>query len=209
MGIKTFIKSKIDLYIFKKRYRKINLHNETSPANIFRIEKISVGNFTYGLIDVTDWSDLQVKLEIGHFCSIAPGVKFILAGDHFMQNLSTFPFKAKFGLVNFEATSNGSIVIKDDVWICANSIILSGVTIGQGAVIAAGSVVTKDIPPYAIVAGVPAKIIKYRFSSNIISKLLTIDYSKVKKDDVIKNINLWYEAVKEDSIENQLTGIRK
>jgi acetyltransferase-like isoleucine patch superfamily enzyme len=209
MGFKSFIHGNIKLYLFKRKYRNLNPHNETSPAGIFRMERVSVGNFTYGLIDVTDWSELPVRLEIGNFCSIAPGVKFILAGDHFIQNVSTFPFKAKFGLVSFEALSNGSIVIKDDVWICANSIILSGVTIGQGAVVAAGSVVSKDIPPYAIVAGVPAKVIKYRFSSDLITKLLTIDYSKIKREDVVKNINAWYEGVTGDSIENQLNGILK
>lgn len=73
--------------------------------------------------------------------------------------------------VKHEATSKGDIVVKDDVWIGYGSIILSGVHIGQGAVIAAGSVVSHDVPPYAIVGGVPARLIKYRFSEEMTKKL--------------------------------------
>ena len=84
-----------------------------------------------------------------------------------------------------EATSKGKIEISDDVWIGTNALILSGVHIGKGAVVAAGSVVTKDVPPFAIVGGVPAKVIKYRFPDDIIACLMKCDYSNIS-DDMIK-----------------------
>ena len=74
--------------------------------------------------------------------------------------------------------TNGDIVVGDDVWVGQRAIIMSGVNIGQGAVIGAGAIVTKNVPPYAIVGGIPAKVIRYRFSEELIQELLKIDYSK-------------------------------
>lgn len=87
-----------------------------------------------------------------------------------------------------EALSKGDIVIEDDVWVGENALILSGVTIRQGAIVAAGAVVTKDVEPYSIVAGIPAKIIKYRFSEELRKELLNIDipalFDTFKEDDM-------------------------
>lgn len=94
-----------------------------------------------------------------------------------------------------EALSKGDIIINDDVWIGCNAIILSGVNIGQGAVVAAGAVVTNDIPPYAIVGGVPAKVIKYRFETAIIDELLKVDYSKLTDEAIKQNIEKLYEPL--------------
>lgn len=85
-----------------------------------------------------------------------------------------------------EAYSNGPIVVSDDVWSGIDTMVMSGVTIGQGAVVAARSVVVKDVPPYAIVGGNPAKIIKYRFSSEIIEKLLKVNFKKLNKKEFLK-----------------------
>ena len=123
--------------------------------------------------------DKKEKLVIGNYCFISPDVYFILASDHSVNHLSTFPFLVRVLEMENEALSKGDIIIKDDVFIGLNSIILSGVNIGQGAIVNAGSVVTKDIPPYAIVEGSPAKIVNYRFEPEIIKKLLQIDYSKI------------------------------
>jgi virginiamycin A acetyltransferase len=205
----SYFKNVVVYFLFIRRYRKANSHNQTSPGNIFRLSRICVGNYSYGTIDITDYSNEPTRVEIGHFCSIAPGVKFILGGDHFTQNLSCFPFKVKFGLTEREAPSKGSILVKDDVWIGANCIILAGVTIGQGAVVAAGCVVTKDIPPYAIVAGIPGGIVKYRFSEKIIDKLLTINFSKINKEDIVKNVDFWYEPVDQTNIDELIEKIQK
>ena len=120
------------------------------------------------------------KLIIGKFCSIACGVQFLFnSANHTKKSLSTYPFPLFFeewGLDIRDVASawdnKGDIVIGNDVWIGLNATILDGVTIGDGAIVAAGAVVTKDVPPYAVVAGVPAKIIKYRFTESQIDFLL-------------------------------------
>ena len=95
----------------------------------------------------------------------------------------------------FEAISNGDIIIEDDVWIGENAVILSGVHIGQGAVIAAGAVVTRDIPPYSIVAGVPAKILRYRFDQDVINELLKIDFGSLTRRDIKIHEQELYETI--------------
>lgn len=183
---KKLIKS-IKLYLFKKKWRKLNQHNNINPVNIFPMEKVSVGKYSYGPIIVRSWGSLNEKLKIGNFVSIASGVKFILGGNHSIDTITTYPFKVKFLEEKMEAWSKGSVIIKDDVWIGMDVIIMSGVTIEQGVIIAAGSVVTKDVPPYAIVGGNPAKIIKYRFSEEIVQEMKKIEWNKIKIDN-IKNV---------------------
>ena len=93
--------------------------------------------------------------------------------------------------------SKGDITVDNDVWIGYGATIMSGVHIGQGAIVAAGAVVTKDVPPYAIVGGVPAKVIKYRFEPELIKELLKIDYSKLTKEKVEKHIDDLYAELKD------------
>lgn len=190
----SYIKSKIIFFKEKIKWRKKNRNNSTSIVNCFDQDSVSVGNFTYGPLNVIK-SQKEGKLSIGHFCSIADGVKFILGSEHPTNCLSTFPFKVKMLGKEYEAQSKGDIIIGDDVWIATNAIILSGVSVGQGAVIGAGAVVTKDVPSYAIVGGVPAKVIKYRFDKEVIEKLLRIDFSKIGKDFVSKNSDLIYSEI--------------
>lgn len=149
------------------------------------------------------------KLSIGNFCSIGPNVTFLLAADHNLTLISTFPFKVKVLGEGMESgPQKGNIDVEDDVWIGLNATICAGVHIGQGAVIAAGAVVTDNVPPYAIVGGVPAKIIKYRFTKELIQELLQIDYSKVSKEDIEKNLNLFYQPVTKESIEKLLAHLK-
>ena len=161
---------------FKKEWQKKNSNNWTYPANIFDTDLVEVGRCTYGRIDIR--SNTKNMLKIGNFCSIADKVTFMLGIDHPTNLISTYPFKNYF-FNGISAISKGDIVLDDDVWIGYNVTILSGVHIGQGAIVAAGAVVTKDVPPYAIIGGVPAKIIKYRFSPNVIEQLLQLDYSQL------------------------------
>ena len=116
-----------------------------------------------------------------------------------MSGVSTYPFKKLMLHGEQEAISKGDIIIEDDVWIGYGAIILSGVHIGQGAAIAAGAVVSKDVPAYAIVGGVPAKIIKYRFSESVRRQLEKIDFSKIENKFVEEHISQLYEEIDENT----------
>lgn len=193
--------SRIKMHNFKKKWRKSNSHNTTFVANQFDVDAVMVGRYTYGTIQVLNHGDKE-HLVIGNFCSIAPGVVFVLNADHYLNHISTFPFQVKCLGEKREATSKGDIVIDDDVWIGYGATILSGTHIGQGAVVAAGAVVSKDVPPYAIVGGVPAKVIRYRFSQSIIGFLLTLDYEKLDAELVQSHIDELYSSIDEMELED-------
>lgn len=182
----------------KLEWRKRNQHNYTKYMNIGNIDSVSIGNYSYGDLSM-QFSKNQTRIKIGHFCSIGKNVFFLPDSNHPLDMISTYPFKTMFGEDNhnLDAISKGDIVIDDDVWIGYNATILSGVHISQGAVVAAGSVVTKDIPPYAIVGGVPAKVIKYRFSDELINELLKIDYGKLTKQMIMEHMEELYSPLKD------------
>ena len=96
-----------------------------------------------------------------------------------MDHLLTYPVQDLITRDGLDARSKGDIQVDDDVWIGCNAMILSGVHIHQGAVVAAGAIVTKDVPPYGIVAGVPAKLVGYRFEEELREKLLDIDFGRI------------------------------
>jgi virginiamycin A acetyltransferase len=135
-----------------------------------------IGDWTYGAPEVYTWGEGTV-LNIGKFCSIAQKVTILLGGEHNVDWVTTYPFNPLFlqALVyGGHPKSKGNVTIGNDVWIGTDSFILSGVTIGNGAVIAARSTVVKDVPPYAIVGGNPAKLIRYRFVQAVIDELQLI-----------------------------------
>lgn len=144
---------------------------------------------------------------VGKFCSIGGG-SIIGMGTHTLNHISTSSI--------FTAISNGTgskwtkkqtyeehtpVTVGNDVWIGIHSMIMGGVTIGNGAVIGAGAVVTKDVPPYAIVGGVPAKIIKYRFSEDVIEKLEASKWWTLEDEILKKNIDLFQKPLKGDNLE--------
>lgn len=137
------------------------------------------------------------KLQIGKFCSIACGAKFLFnSANHTLSSLSTYPFPLFFeewGLEKKDVTkawdNKGDIVIGNDVWIGYEAVILAGVTIGDGAIIGTRAVVTKDVPPYTIVGGVPAKPIKRRFLEETISALLEIQWWNWFEEKIARNIS--------------------
>ena len=124
------------------------------------------------------------RLIIGRFCSIACGAKFLFtSANHTLKSLSTYPFPIFFEEWNLDKKhvksawdNKGDIVIGNDVWIGYEAVILSGVHIGDGAIIGTRAVVTRDIPPYTVVGGIPAKEIKKRFDEETISKLQQIQW---------------------------------
>lgn len=192
------ILDRFSLILFRKRWRNTNRFNTTIPLNIFDINSVFIGKHTYGGIAVLNYNKYY-KLTIGNYCSIATDVMFILDADHYTNHISSFPFKVKMLGEQFEGVSKGDIIVDDDVWIGYGATIMSGVHISQGAVIAAGAVVTKDVPPYAIVGGVPAKVIKYRFEPEMIEKLLKVDYSKLTKEMIEDHIDDLYVDLKDAS----------
>jgi virginiamycin A acetyltransferase len=121
----------------------------------------------------------KVKLVIGKFCAIAAETKFIMTGDHKLDAITTYPFpifghgwETAFDVKDLPV--KGDIIVGNDVWFGYDSLIMNGVTIGHGAIIAARAVVVKDVPPYAIVAGNPAKVVKMRFDDATIARLLDL-----------------------------------
>lgn len=173
------------------------MHNFTTNGLIRKPDNVEVGNGTYGnLVVYNDLND--VYLKIGNYCSIANNTIFLLGIDQNIKKFSSYPYMQM--LIDGEyrdAVSKGDIIVDDDVWIGYGATIMSGVHIGQGAVVAAGSVVTKDVPPYAIVGGVPAKVIKYRFEPEIIEELLKVDYSKLTKEMIEEHIDDLYAELKD------------
>ncbi len=153
--------------------------------------KIIIGDYTY-YDDPEDSEDFernvlyhypfsQDKLIIGKFCALATGIKFIMNGaNHKISGFSTYPFYIfgngweKVTPDDDEFPFKGDTVVGNDVWIGYESVIMPGLTIGDGAIVAAKSVVVNDVPPYCVVGGNPAKIIKRRFNNETIKALLEI-----------------------------------
>lgn len=138
------------------------------------------------------------RLKIGKFCSIACGAKFIFtSANHSLKSLSTYPFPIFFEEWDLDVAkitdawdNKGDIIIGNDVWIGYEAVILSRVTIGDGAIIGSRAVVTKDVPPYTIVGGVPAKPIRRRFDDKTITKLLKLKWWDWSEERIKANIEI-------------------
>jgi acetyltransferase-like isoleucine patch superfamily enzyme len=191
------IKAYIKLAWFRAKWRKKNLQNETVPNIIFPMDKVTVGKYTYGLLNIFSYRNTQERLSIGNFCSIAHGVQFLLSGEHSYNTLLTFPLDEKWGN-RTSALCKGPIIVEDDVWIGVGVIVLSGVIIGKGSVIAAGSIVSKDIPPYSIFIG--NEIVKKRFSEEIIKKLSVFNLLDITFQHFQTNKDLLLNKIDENSV---------
>lgn len=143
--------------------------------------QLIAGKHSYGKPHIL-WGNSKTKLIIGSFCSIADNVTIYLGGNHNINWVTTYPFGhiQKHIFTNFDGKGHpktkGNVVIGNDVWISENVTILSGVKIGDGAIIANNSHCVKDVEPYSLVGGNPAKFIKYRFTKEQINKLLKIKW---------------------------------
>lgn len=172
---------------------KQSMYTATKFQNLPYINKI--GKHTYGEPLILHWGE-NSKLTIGNFCSIADNVKIFLGGNHRIDWVTTYPFNALSDIwdnakdiIGHPATK-GDVIIGNDVWIGYGATILSGVTISDGAVIGAEAVVTKDVSPYAIVVGNPAREIKKRFSDENIKQLLKIKWWDWEDSEISKKIHL-------------------
>lgn len=195
----------------EKIYPRSNDKQTVYLKNVITNPNIIVGEYTIYNDFVNDPRDFERnnvlyhypinhdKLVIGKFCSVACGAKFLFnSANHTLDSLSTYPFPIFFKEWNLDVKDitkawdhKGDIVIGNDVWIGYEAVILAGVTIGDGAVIGTRAVVTKDVPPYTIVGGIPAKPIKKRFSQENINTLLKLkwwDWSKEKLTQHISDI---------------------
>ena len=186
---KHLTNKKISNFSFVSSTNKISL-----KACIYRLVKIKnseVGDYSY----INSGCDIT-NTSIGKFCSIADNCR-IGTASHTMNNVSSSPIFTLKNNATKSIWTNKSIHqnndvkkvnIGNDVWIATHVIIKDGITIGNGAIIGAGAVVVKDVPPYAVVGGVPAKVIKYRFSEEIINKLEEIKWWNASYDKLKSNI---------------------
>lgn len=193
-----------------RRWKEKNSHNFCEIQSYFNIDNVTIGKNSYGMINAHIYNNPEEKLSIGSFCSIAEGVHFVFS-EHDYHRMCMFPFTRYVMKREENNTTKGPIKVEDDVWIGQGSMILSGVTIHQGAVIGAGSVVAQDIPPYAVYAR--GEIIKYRFEPEIIEALLQIDYSRLTDKMVSENLGILYSSDPAEwlgsDLYRQLTSDRK
>lgn len=151
--------------------------------------RAEVGDFTYGMPAVISWGE-EAKVKIGKFCSIGANVQIYLGGNHRNDWCSTYPFNVLLknvypGIDGEVAATKGDVIIGNDVWIANNVSIMSGVKIGDGATIANGAVVTKDVPKYTIVGGVPARVRKWKASAAMTEELRWWDWPLEKLAEAI------------------------
>ena len=192
----------------KKIYPRTGDTQTVYLKNVITNPNIEVGDYTM----YNDFSNNPVEFEknnvlyhypinhdrliIGKFCSIACGAKFLFnSANHTLSSLSTYPFPLFFEEWGLEKTdvarswdNKGDIIIGNDVWIGFEAVIMAGVTIGDGAIIGTRAAVTKDIPPYTVVGGIPAKPIKKRFDEDTISELLRIKWWDWPDEKIARNI---------------------
>lgn len=184
-------------YLYSKFFKRILRGTSILNSEIDKTAKVYSGSTFYnsklGRYSYVGYDSEVVNCEIGAFCSIANG--FIVgAAKHPIDWVSTSPVfynvgsgtRHHLGSLSIERTSK--TVIENDVWIGSRAIIMQGLRIGTGAIIGAGAVVTKDVPPYAIVAGCPAKVIKYRFNEDIIGNLLNSKWW-LMDDNILRNVS--------------------
>lgn len=189
-------------------YPRTNDKETVYLKNVITNPNITVGDYTMYNDFVNDPRDFEKnnvlyhypinhdRLIVGKFCSIACGAKFILnSANHTLSSLSTYPFPIFFEEWDLDVAditnawnNKGDIIIGNDVWIGYEAVILSGVTIGDGAIIGTRAVVTKDVPPYAIVGGLPARPIRQRFPQETVDALLKMRWWDWPRERIMQNI---------------------
>ena len=152
----------------------------------------AMGTGSYGDLDIVRY-DTTTGIRVGNYCSFASGVQAVLGGEHRPDWVTTYPFSAldtRFAAITGHPASRGDIVIGNDVWVGREAMIMSGVTIGDGAVVAARALVTRDVPPYAIVGGMPARVLRMRFDEATIARLRSVAWWNWPERKVARHVPL-------------------
>ena len=180
----------------KQRIKEIQTHNEKIKQQNENIpQQNEKKNYSYGNPIIKWGGNPEATYKCGNFCSIAENFVCYLGGNHRTDWITTYPF----GHINQNVfkcnipghnSTRGHVEIGNDVWICSNVTIMSGVKVGDGAVIAANSHVVKDVEAYSITGGNPAKLIKYRFTQEQIKKLLDIKWWNWSIEKINENLSL-------------------
>lgn len=162
------------------------------PAQMLdaRYPQFEIGHGSYGDLSLHAFGE-GAALRVGAYCSVAAGVQVFLGGEHRTDWVTTYPFNvidSRFADIVGHPRSRGDVVIGNDVWLGREAMIMSGVTIGDGAVVGARAVVARDVPPYAIVAGNPAKLVRTRFSEDVVAELLEIRWWDWPEDRVSRAV---------------------
>lgn len=151
-----------------------------------------VGAHTYGGATFHVWSGPAPRVSIGAYTSIATGVHVLCGGNHHVEWVTTFPLRIVLGLedASRDNIAPKGITIGNDVWIASGATLLDGVTIGDGAVVAAQAVVTRDVRPYAVVAGSPAREVRRRFDDETVQRLLDVAWWNWPEERVVANVDV-------------------
>jgi len=166
----------------------------TGPVNRLHYDhpEADIGRWSYGDLRVHSWGE-PATLTIGAFCSLGPGVQIMLGGEHRPDWVTTFPFTVLWNQARHipgHPRTKGDVTIGNDVWIGMETLILSGVSIGDGAVIGARSVVSDDVQPYEVVAGNPARHVRTRFDAQTVQRLLAVRWWDWDDDRIVNQLPL-------------------
>lgn len=169
---------------------------ELKLQSLIRAGRVTIGRHSYGVPEVVTFGgDSRTCLRIGSYVSIGHDVQFLLGGNHRVDWVTTFPLRKVLGLPGADEDghpgSKGDVVIGNDVWLGLGAKVLSGVVVGDGAVVGAHAVVTRSVRPYAIVVGSPAREVRRRFSDEQVARLLKVawwNWSDQKVRDAVQHL---------------------